>query len=71
VTCCRSGCGRRIGLHRLVILAESGHVERSFGNLDRTSKRTGGKVLTIDIQSGGEQDSIHRHLLTGLLVIVR
>jgi uncharacterized iron-regulated protein len=58
-------------LRRLVILAGSGHIERRFGIPERTSKRTGGKVLTIGILVGGEPTSFHREPLTDFLVIVK
>jgi uncharacterized iron-regulated protein len=58
-------------LRRLVILAGSGHIERGFGIPERTSKRTGGKVLTIGIQVRGEATVFHREPLTDFLVIVK
>jgi uncharacterized iron-regulated protein len=58
-------------LRRLVILAGSGHIERGFGIPERTRKHTGGKVLTIGIQVGGEATAFHREPLTDFLVIVK
>ncbi len=42
-------------LRRLVVLAGSGHIDRGFGIPQRTSKRTGGKVMTIKIEVVGEK----------------
>lgn len=58
-------------LRRLVVLAGSGHIERGFGIPERASQQTGGKVLTVGIQTGGTPESFRREPLTDFLVIVK
>ena len=59
------------GLRRLVVLAGSGHIERGFGIPARAVKRTGGKVLTVRVQVGGELPGPKEEAATDFVIVVR
>src|SRR5262249_42657710 len=59
------------GVRRLVVLAGSGHVERGFGIPQRAAKRTGGRVLTVAIDVGGDPMKVGADATTDFVVVVR
>ncbi len=59
------------GVRRLVVLAGSGHVERGFGIPQRAVKRTGGKVLTVAIDVGGDPAKAGADATTDFVIVVR
>jgi uncharacterized iron-regulated protein len=59
------------GLLRMVVLAGSGHIDRSFGIPERTVKRTGGKAATIHIEVGGDIEKWAMEPTTDYLIVVR
>jgi uncharacterized iron-regulated protein len=57
-------------IRRMVILAGSGHIERGFGIPQRAAKRTGGKVLTVGVDLGGDVRKVVKDVVTDFVVIV-
>lgn len=43
-------------VHRMLIIAGSGHIEYGFGIPNRAAQRTGGRVLTIGVEAGAYQE---------------
>jgi uncharacterized iron-regulated protein len=56
---------------RMVVLAGSGHIERSFGIPDRAVKRTGGKAVTVGIAVDKKIETLAADPTTDYIVIVR
>jgi uncharacterized iron-regulated protein len=58
-------------LRRLVVLAGSGHVERSFGIPNRAARRTGGQAATVRIEVGTDLDKVKADPAADFVVLVR
>jgi uncharacterized iron-regulated protein len=58
-------------VRRLVVLAGSGHIERGFGIPDRAVKRTGGKAVTVGVETEKDLDKVREEAATDYVVVVR
>jgi uncharacterized iron-regulated protein len=58
-------------LRRMVVLAGSGHIDHGFGIPNRTVKRTGGKVVTIKIESGEKPEKSEGKPVADFIIQVR
>jgi uncharacterized iron-regulated protein len=62
---------RARGVRRMVVLAGSGHVDSWFGIPLRAARRTGGRVLTVKVEVGGDLARVAAQRVADFVVVVR